>query len=488
MSNVSRRRFLTTSASAAAAAWMLAPTARVLGANEELRIALIGCGGRGAGTIEHFHKVDGARVVAVCDPDESHMTHAEKKLQGADEGIRVGKIQDVREIINSKEIDAVYIASPNHWHSLMAIWAIESGKHVYVEKPVSHNIWEGRQMVAAAKKHPNLVVQGGFQNRSDVGLRPFMEYLHSGQLGEVKLVRGFCYRKRNSIGKRDVPLEAPETCDVDLWHGPAEVLPMMRPKFHYDWHWVWNTGNGDIGNQGPHEMDLVRWALNDPGLPSKVVSFGRRYVWADAGQTPNMQFAEFDFDGRRAIFEVRDLPMSSERDAPVNFRGVGVGIVVECEGGEFRGGRGGGWIYDHNGKREKQFPGDGGGGHIPNFINACINGKPQDLHCEIESAHLSSALSHMANISLRLGSETPNSQIAETFGKDELVNEVLSRFEEQVTANGVNMSEQPMYLGPALNFDAGAERFVNGDLAEKANSMLSREYRAPYVVTNQSQV
>jgi predicted dehydrogenase len=266
-------------------------------------------------------------------------------------------------------------------------------------------------MVEAAKRCKR-IVQGGFQNRSDTGLLAAFAWLKEGHLGKLKRVRGFCYRNRESIGKQDTPLKPPATVDYNLWLGPAQDEILYRPKFHYDWHWFWNTGNGDIGNQGPHELDLCQWALGDPGLPASVQSFGGRFGWQDAGQTANMQFAAFEGGGRvPMVFEVCDMWLKPDLNAAPAFRGIRVGIILEYEGGEFRGGRGGGDAFDTKGGKIQKFPGDSGKDHLDCFIRAVRSRNESELRAPIEKAFKSSALAHMANISYRIGTNANKEQL-----------------------------------------------------------------------------
>jgi len=227
----------------------------VRGANDDIRVAVVGFGGRGKDHIKEFGEVKGVRLVALCDVDRDIL---EKEVKTCDKaGLKVEGYSDIRKLLENKDIDAISIATPNHWHSLCAIWAVQAGKDVYVEKPVSHNVWEGRQLVTAARKYQR-IVQTGTQSRSSSGLREAIEWVRAGNIGKIQRVHGLCYKRRPSIGKVDGPQPVPTSVDYDLWCGPAPKAPLMRKKLHYDWHWVWPTGNGDLGNQGIHEMDVSR--------------------------------------------------------------------------------------------------------------------------------------------------------------------------------------------------------------------------------------
>ena len=272
-----------------------------IGANDAVRVAVVGVRSKGNHHIEMFKEVPGVRLVALCDVDETILDQRAAEL--AADGIQVATDVDVRRLLERKDVDAISIATPNHWHSLMAVWACQAGKDVYVEKPVSHNVWEGRKVVEAAAKY-NRIVQAGTQSRSDEALIELAAYLRSGQLGKILRARGFCYKRRESIGKVDGPQPIPAGVDYDLWCGPAPLEPLRRKQLHYDWHWVWDTGNGDIGNQGIHEMDMCRWMLGEETLPRRVFSIGGRFGYVDDAETPNTQIAVFDYPSAPIIFEV----------------------------------------------------------------------------------------------------------------------------------------------------------------------------------------
>lgn len=446
----------------------------------EIRVAVIGTGGRGGSHISGFSAVEGTKVVALCDAD-TNASGKKAEALSAKVGYAVETVQDFRTVLDRKDIDVVTIATPNHWHALMTIMACQAGKHVYVEKPVCHTIWEGRQMVNAMKKHKR-VVSAGFQNRSDIGLRKAIPQIHSGRIGKIKQARGLCYRNRGSIGKLEQPLKPPANVDYNLWLGPAADLPILRPKFHYDWHWVFNTGNGDMGNQGPHEMDLLRWALGDPQHPAKVTSFGGRFAWNDAGNTPNLQFAQFDFgDDVPVVFEVRNIHQKGKQEKLGKFaKGPGVGIIVTGENGEFRGGRGGGAFYDLDGNKIEQFKGDAGRTHMAQFLECVRSGKQQDLRAEIESSYYSSCMSHLANISVQTGVPTQPTDMETQLAENDLAAEVYSRFHRQLTH--WKAGDAAWQFGPSLTFDPQAEKFTAGENLDAANALVRRKDREPFVV------
>jgi len=420
--------------------------------------------------------------VALCDADKAILDREVKKFKDRNE--KVDAYTDVRKLLEDKNIDAIVTATPNHWHSLVTVWACQAGKDVYVEKPVSHNIWEGRKMVEAARKYKR-IVQAGTQSRSDEAVQEAFEYIHRGELGKIVVARGFCYKRRKSIGKVDGPQPIPESVDYDLWTGPAPLGPLMRKSLHYDWHWVWATGNGDIGNQGIHEMDMCRWALGQKGLAPRVMSIGGRFGYDDDAETANTQIAILDYEPVPLIFEVRGLAERKDSSVMDSYRGVRIGIVIECEGGYFAGGGGGGWVYDNDGKKIKQFTGDGGGGHQANFIKAVRSRKVSDLNADIVEGHISSALCHMGNISHRLGQLSLPEEIQEAIKDEPQAVGAFERFREHLFANWVDMSKTRAVLGPWLQMDTRKERFVGDDrfgITRWANGLLKRDYREGFVI------
>jgi predicted dehydrogenase len=475
MRHITRRDFVKNSLAAGAALAM--PFSRVRGANNDVRVAVVGIRNQGSNHINWFRNISGVRVVAICDADKSFLDREEKKFKERNE--KVDTYVDYRKLLEDKSIDAIITASPNHWHALVTIWGCQADKDVYVEKPVSHNIWEGRKMVEAARKY-NRIVQAGTQRRSDEGLQEAVEYIKEGNLGKILIVYGIVYVQRGSIEKVDGPQPIPESVDYNLWCGPAPMAPLMRKNLHYDWHWVWPTGNGDFGNNGIHFTDICQWFLDKNTLPPRVMSIGGRFGYIDDGETPNTQIVFFDYKPTPIIFEVRGLPRAKGDSAMDDFRGTRAGVVVQCEDGYFVGG----WAYDNNGKKIKQFKITGGSGHHANFIKAVRSRKVSDLNADIAEGHLSSALCHMGNISYRLGKETSRDQVMETIkGNKEMV-DAFERFQEHLLVNGVDVKATPRILGPWLKMDTDNERFV-GEFSEQANELVKRKYREPFVVPEQ---
>jgi predicted dehydrogenase len=278
--------------------------APVLGANDRINVAVVGVRGRGRDHISVFGSRRSARVVAVCDIDTAQSERAVALAEKV-QGFKPRAYQDFRKLLEDREVDVVSIATCNHWHALQTIWACQAGKDVYVEKPASHNVWEGRKMIEAARKYQR-IVQVGMQSRDIAHKRRAIELLRQGAIGKLYMAKGLCYKRRRSIGRQpDGPV--PPGVDYDLWLGPAPWRPFNPNRFHYNWHWFWDTGNGDIGNQGVHEMDIARWGLGKQTLPTVVHSTGGKFVYDDDQETPNTQIAEFDYGDCLLVFEVRGL-------------------------------------------------------------------------------------------------------------------------------------------------------------------------------------
>jgi len=490
MNRITRRSLLKKSGSAAVIAGLGAGIGSPQASAEQepqdgpkdVRLAIIGTGGRGGGHIKLFSNCTGVKLVAFCDVDQNHVNNKADEFEKTS-GTKIARFTDYRELLKCDNIDAVTIATPNHWHSLMAIHAMQAGKHVYVEKPVCHTLWEGRQMVEAEKKY-DVVCAAGFQNRSVKGVIKAMSIIHSGKFGAIKQIRGLCYRNRKGIGKSEQPITPPESVNYDLWLGPAADMPIKRPSLHYDWHWDFNTGNGDMGNQGPHEMDLVQYALGDlMRHPNTVQSFGGRFAWDDGGNTPNMQCAMFDYGiGIPVIFEVRNLYQKGKDEKSIGAFGdqSKPNIIVTMEKGEYRGGRSGGVITDNDGNVVHQFK--GGDDHYQNFINAVANNDSASIRSTLQSAFYSSCMSHLANISLLAGSAASDEQVAEAISGEPLSTECFERFCKQLDLWKVDRTKTPWQLGSKLTFDSETEQFTAGENLSTANELLRRKDREPYVV------
>lgn len=471
---MNRRSFIYGAAAGVTTALSARSWSQVARANSDVRVAVVGFGGRGKDHISGFRKLKGVRLAALCDADQQVLGNEMNKEGNA----TLTPYTDMRRLLDNKDIDVISIATPNHWHALGAIWSVQAGKDVYVEKPVSHNVWEGRKIVEAARKYGK-IVQTGTQVRSNPAIHEAIQYIKEGNLGKVQVIRGLCYKRRPSIGKVDGPQPIPSNIDYDLWCGPAPIEPLMRKKLHYDWHWVWNTGNGDLGNQGIHQMDVARWVHGSNELSPAVFSIGGRLGYEDDGQTPNTQFIYHAYPKVPIIFEVRGLPRSTEDDKNMDrFHGASVGNVIHCEGGAVS------FtaydkvsILDKEGAVVKKF--EGGGNHYENFLKAVHSRKHTDLNADILEGHLSSALCHTGNISYRLGSKQAPGEIQDEIKRNDDAQEALDRMLAHLSANGVNLKETPLTLGQFLRMDPKRETFLRN---RAANEMLTRPYRAPYIV------
>ncbi len=480
MGSINRREFLQDSAFLAAAlagtgvaggarAAEKAATAKKGGAADRLRVAVVGVNGRGMSHVGGFANRHNCVITTICDADSGVIGRAMKAVERA-QGKPPRYEQDVRKLVEDKDIDIITIATPNHWHSLMAIWAMQNGKDVYVEKPVSHNVHEGRVVVETARKYGR-ICQAGTQIRSNPGIREAIQFLRDGKLGKISVGRGLCYKLRPSIGKVDGPQKPPATCDYDLWCGPAPKAPLMRRRLHYDWHWVWDTGNGDLGNQGIHQMDVARWGLGKNELARSVISVGGRFGYVDDGQTANTQICVFDYGDCELIFEVRGLPTKKLQGASVGniFYGTEGYLVFPSYDKAT--------AFTPKGEVIKKFGGPGD--HFGNFIKAVRSRKVEDLNGDILEGHLSSALCHLGNVSYRLGSEQPFNKKSNALGDDKAAAETFARMQEHLKDNSIQLNETNYRVGRRLTLDPKAETFV-GDT--QANAMLTREYRKGFEV------
>jgi predicted dehydrogenase len=479
MIHINRRRLLKAAAVGASAASLPAASwSRVWGANDTIRLGVIGLRGRGGDHIQGFSALPGVKVTAVCDCDAQVLGSAAERLRQRDAAVQT--YADVRKLLDAKDVDVISTAAPNHWHALTVVWACQAGKDVYVEKPVSHNVWEGRQAVKAARKY-NRIVQTGTQSRSSrTGVAAAVEWVKAGHLGKITIARGLCYNRRQSIGKADGLLTIPPHIDYDLWCGPAPKEPLVRKQFHYDWHWVWPTGNGDLGNQGVHQMDLVRWFLGEQELSPRVWSVGGRFGYVDDGTTPNTLIVFHDYARAPVLFEVRGLPAKTDGTEMDKFLGASVGLVIHCEGGNvvIAGHVGAAVVaYDRDGKEIRKWTGLED--HFGNFIRAVRSRKVQDLHADILEGHLSAALCHTGNISYRLGAQALPGAVLEQIRGDRDAAETFERMVEHLGANGVDLAATKATLGIVLKMDPKSERFLDND---RANELLTRNYRSPFVV------
>jgi len=441
-----RREFLKTSATGAAGLAVGSrlgafASSRRAGANDRVRVAICGLHGRGQDHIQGYSALNNVEIAALCDIDESVLRERLAELSKA--GSQPKTYVDVRKLLEDKSIDAISIATPNHWHSLMAIWGCQAGKDVYVEKPCSHNLWEGRQLVRAADKYGRMV-QHGTQSRS---LPPVMEAvskIREGLLGDLYLSRGLCYKWRDTIGHTPVQ-PVPAGVDYDLWTGPAPQRPFTRNHFHYNWHWFWDYGNGDVGNQGVHQMDIARWGLG-LGFPNRISAVGGHFMFDDDQQTPNTLNCAFEYDlpgGKRAMLEFEVRHWISNHEAMI---GAGSEAAESAEhpqlgpnagthntvGNIFYGSKGYLAISDGGyrswlGKEQQAGPsaGESPEDHFANFVSCVISRKKEDLRAPIEEGHISAGLIHLANASYRLGRTLVFDPETEQVKGDEEANRLL---------------------------------------------------------------
>jgi predicted dehydrogenase len=450
--------------------------------NDRLHVAVVGVHGRGMSHVGGFAGKNNCLITTVCDADEAVIGPAMKAIEAV-QGKQPKYEQDIRKLLEDKSIDVISIATPNHWHALAAVWALQNGKDVYVEKPVSHNVSEGRRIVEAARKY-NRICQAGTQSRSSHGMREAMEYLHDGKLGKVRLARGLCYKLRGSIGKVKEPTPIPKSVDYNLWCGPAPMKPLLRESLHYDWHWQWDYGNGDLGNQGIHEMDKARWGLGKE-LPNAVFSFGGRFAYVDDGQTANTQVVVFDYGDSQLIFEVRGLPSDSPYPEKIakkegkrgsNFVG---NIFYGSEGVLVCPSYTSGAVLNNDGEVVKQFSGGGDQSHFDNFVKAVRSRKAEDLNADILEGHLSTALCHLGNISYRLGKEERFGGKPKASSSDKETAAAFERFTEHLSDKLGPIAKISYRIGTRLEVDPKTESFTN---SKDANAMLTREYRQGFEV------
>jgi predicted dehydrogenase len=461
-------------------------------ANDTIRTAVLGLGdtaavggvgGRGHQLIPRLREIPNVRIVALCDVDQ---TMLEREAQAfKDRGEAVALHRDLRRVLDDQSIDAVVIALPNHWHALATIWACQAGKDVYVEKPFSYNLWEGRQMVAAARKYGRMV-QVGTQSRSSALLRQVFTELRAGQLGAIRYAHALVYRPRDGIGMVNTPTPVPSTVDYDLWCGPAPKAPLMRKQLHYEWHWFWATGNGEMGNNGPHVIDLCRWALGQNQPPPRALSIGGRFAFNDCGETANTHLALFDYQPAPLICEIRNVSAPKSTNAIGKFRNQNHGILIDCENGYFAGDATGGAWFDPQGKKIKDIPDDGSSknletAHLANFMAAVRSRQAGDLAAEALQGHFSAACCHLANTSYRLGKSSQPEAIREAIRGTPELQEAFERCQEYLHDNGVDLASTPATLGPWVTLDPKRERFIK-DFAGPANKLSQRHYRKPFVV------
>jgi predicted dehydrogenase len=471
---LNRRQFLKGSAIAGTTLGLpMLASARVFGANDEILVGIVGCGGRSGEHVARLSSQRGVRIVAVSDPDRKAAENRAKGLEAKFPG-KVERYGDMRKMFERQDIVAVSNATMQYWHALSTIWACQAGKHVYCEKPLSHFIWEGRQMVNAARKH-NRLVQCGTQQRSRPSTKEAIEWIRAGHLGKILYITCFANKPRVSCGKRTTPLPIPPTVDYDLWCGPARKEPVYRDRLQYDCSFTWNMGDGESCNQGVHEIDVARWLLGETCLPRRVMSLGGRFVFNDACQVPNTQIIYYDFASAPVLYEVHNLRAAKDSKKVPDFRGHTTGSVVDCEGGSVAIVQGYAKACDKTGKEIKSW--STGETHFENFIQAVRSGKREDLNGDVLDGHLSTAICHAGNVSYRLGKPAAVAEQRKQVCDIPIWNEMYERYLKHLAAHEID--PETTILGPWLECDPPSECFK--DHAE-ANKLVRGFYRPPYVV------
>lgn len=478
MSKVSRRTFLKSSGLAGAGVLLCgtAASGRIIGANDRLRIAVAGVNGRGSSHIAGWLDQPNVEIAYLIDPDRDVLDRRLKGLNAKAQGRFTCKgVADVRQALEDKNLDAISVATPNHWHSLITIWAAQAGKHVYVEKPMSHDIAEGRVALEAQKKY-NVVVQHGTQSRSSAANAGLHQAIHEGKFGKLKISYGYACKPRSGIGFKE-PSDPPANLDWNLWRGPAMIDQFHGNLVHYNWHWFWRSGNGELNNQGTHQLDMAFWAL-DPQVahPRRAMAIGGRFQWNDQGQTPNTLFGIAEYpNGQYVFFNVRN----------VNYEGYQHQVENEYyfeDGGKIVRGK----YYakgSEQGEKVSVPPGHvTPGGNWAAFIAACRAGDPQMANGNASQAHHSCTLGHLINNSYRLGKKVPFNAKAGRFGDNKDAYEHFMKL-HAIMRDGVGVPEDKAeyVVGPWLTFDGEAERFT-GEFAAEANKLVQDAHRPGFQV------
>ena len=483
MSFMTRRDFLRTGLAAGTSVAVPLASGRAAGANEAIRLGFIGCGGRGNVLLSHFAKIEGVRIGGLCDPDQRRLHTAGERFANAK------RWTDLREMLDDASIDAVIIASAVHWHALATIWAVQAGKDVYCEKPMSHNLREARQAAAAVEKSDR-IWQHGTQQQSDPMRTEIRRFLHDERaLGTVLAVRAHRYEIRPPIGNRDAPLSIPGHVDYNLWLGPAQDVPVYRNNLQYDWHWDWNTGAGEMGNWGIHILDDVRNNVlpDNVALPRRICGGGGRVVFGDAGQTPNVHFVYFDTGSVPVVMGLSNLPAEPGSRSPSPHTGPPSGYIAYCEGGRLETvaapwAPGRAVAFDRDGKEIRRFSGAGGDVlHERNFIDAVRSRKASLLHSPIRTASETAGWCHLANITVRAGGPFSRAEAARVADPSGHWHAAVEEMAGLLQAHGLDMENDSLRLSGLLTVDSATEQFV-GERADVANAFLARTYRAPFAI------
>ncbi|WP_425400716.1 Gfo/Idh/MocA family protein [Aeoliella sp.] len=483
----SRRQFLQTSSAAVGASLLITGTrasGQVQGANDRVRMAVVGVNSRGKAHIEGFGKRSDVELAYIVDPDtkvlEEQMPLVDKVTGGKH---KCQTETDIRKVLEDESIDAISIATPNHWHSLMTIWAAQHGKHVYVEKPMSHDIAEGRVVVEAQKKH-GIVIQHGTQRRSNAGIAGLHEALQEGRLPRLKIAYGYACKPRRGIGFKD-PSMAPSNLDWTLWKGPAVLDSYHENLVHYNWHWFWKTGNGELNNQGTHQLDVAQWAIDpDQTHPARAMAIGGRFGWDDQGETPNTMFGVAEYpNGQYLMFDVRNWEHKNYKKHVENEYYLEDGSVIVGEG-RYKIKRPGSDKFESLPlPRGKVTP----GGNWASFITAVKANDPSLVNGNVEDAHYSCVVGHLINNSYRLGEKVPFNAKAAKFGDNADAAEHFLKLHDMMEKDGGLTDSTNYNVGPWLEFDATKEVFV-GDRADEANVLLKDPNNPGFEVPSVSNV
>lgn len=458
--------------------------ASIIGANDRFRIAVCGVNGRGKSHIKGFDGQDNVEVAYLVDPDSKILESRVNELRDtAKNSKRVKGVTDVRTVLDDKDIDAISCATPNHWHSQMVIWSAQAKKHCYVEKPASHDIYEGRVALAAAEKY-GIVVQHGTQRRSDEKWAKQVADVRSGKYGKMVVSHGFACKPRNGIGFEPYS-NPPPNLDWNLWKGPAVVDRFHKNLVHYNWHWFWPVGNGELNNQGTHQLDVAYWALDkevENTHPKRVMAIGGRFAWGDQAETPNTMFALAEFaNGQYVFFNVRNVNHEGYKKEVTNRFYFEDGGRLSDSG-----------YVSHNGSQArnveiekiKQTP----GGTFGSFVTACRANDPSMANGDMKDAHYSCTLGHLMNISYRLGEKVPFNAKAGRFGDNELAYEEFMKIHDIATDGmGIPQDSTDYIVGPWLNFDGEAEQFI-GDYSREANYLLADPRRPEFDIPSPKSV
>lgn len=485
MQTIDRRQFLGASAAGALAlssSFWPSPAVLAERPKDKLRIGLVGCGGRGVTLTAFFANIPNAEVVALCDPDSTRLADTCKKVPNAK-----NSGADMRAMFDDPDVDAVMIATCNHWHALGAIWAMEAGKDVYLEKPVCLNFWEGEQLLAAQKKYGKMI-QIGTQMRTDPKHHPEVKgFLHNEQaLGAIKSVRVNRFAARRGIGKRATPLVPPATVDYNLWLGPSPDVPLYRDQLQYDWHWYWKTGNGETGNWGAHLLDDCRNdVLQDKvSAPKRVLSCGARIGYDDAGETPNEFVMYFDTGSIPVVFCISNLPDKENPRSAGQCAGPTSGYIVFCEGGRYEKYWGKGIAFDEKGKQIREFAATseqaGPGPHLRNFVDCVLQNTPEKLTAPIKVGVDTATWYNGANASYRLGEPYSKEAALELVGDDQTFANAIGDIEKHLNAQGLKMNADTFKSSRFLEYDGIAG--VKGEYADAAEEILTLNYREPFVM------